>query len=68
MVPIRNPYDAEDMIYAIDGLKLGGKHLESAYKAGVLTAVTAPISYKAVFAGISMAFKTGARSSKIHIL
>ncbi|RIB09352.1 hypothetical protein C2G38_2251437 [Gigaspora rosea] len=62
VVPIRNPYDAEDMIYAIDGLKLGGKHLESAYKAGVLTAVTAPLSYKAVFTGISMAFKTGARS------
>ncbi|CAG8803355.1 9629_t:CDS:10 [Gigaspora margarita] len=62
VVPIRNPYDTEDIIYAIDGLKLGGKHLESAYKAGVLTAVTAPMSYKAVFAGISMAFKTGARS------
>ncbi|CAG8837059.1 42949_t:CDS:10, partial [Gigaspora margarita] len=38
VVPIRNPYDIEDIIYAIDGLKLGGKHLESAYKAGVLTA------------------------------
>ncbi|CAG8704975.1 25012_t:CDS:10, partial [Gigaspora rosea] len=62
VVPISNPYDSEDMIYAVDGLKLGGKHLESSYKAGVLTAVTAPLSYKAVFTGISMAFKTGARS------
>ncbi|CAG8655847.1 1981_t:CDS:10, partial [Dentiscutata heterogama] len=37
VVPINNPYD-EDIIFAIDGLKLGGKHLEAAYKAGVLTA------------------------------
>ncbi|CAG8729257.1 38566_t:CDS:10 [Gigaspora margarita] len=62
VVPINSPYDSEDIIYAIDGIKLGGKHLESAYKAGVLTAVTAPISSKSVFTGISMAFKTGVRS------
>ncbi|RIB29900.1 hypothetical protein C2G38_2027283 [Gigaspora rosea] len=65
VVPISSPYDSEDIIYAIDGIKLGGKHLESAYKAGVLTAVTAPISSKSVFTGISMAFKTGARSNHI---
>ncbi|CAG8843754.1 34842_t:CDS:2, partial [Racocetra persica] len=62
VVPISNPYDVEDIIYAIDGLKLGGKQLEAAYKAGVLTAVTAPLSSKSVFTGVSMAFKTGARS------
>ncbi|CAG8727104.1 2824_t:CDS:2, partial [Dentiscutata heterogama] len=38
VIPINNPYDVEDIIYAVDGLKLGGKHLEAAYKAGVLTA------------------------------
>ncbi|CAG8612439.1 6286_t:CDS:2 [Racocetra fulgida] len=60
VVPISNPHDVEDIIYAIDGLKLGGKHLEAAHKAGVLTAVTAPLSSKGVFMGVSMAFKTGA--------
>ncbi|CAG8680436.1 16773_t:CDS:2, partial [Dentiscutata heterogama] len=39
-----------------------GKHLEAAYKAGVLTAVTAPLSSKSAITGVSMAFKTGARS------
>ncbi|CAG8753021.1 7122_t:CDS:2, partial [Cetraspora pellucida] len=62
VVPIINPDDVEDIIYAIDGLKLGGKHLETTYKAGVLTAVTAPLSSKSVFTGVSMAFKTGAGS------
>ncbi|CAG8473141.1 12285_t:CDS:10 [Cetraspora pellucida] len=62
VVPIINPDNVEDIIYAIDGLKLGGKHLETTYKAGVLTAVTAPLSSKSVFTGVSMAFKTGAGS------
>lgn len=57
----------------MDGLKLGGKHLEVAYKAGVLTAITAPLSNGGVLAGISVAFKTGARTGtsynkKIFIL
>ncbi|CAG8468715.1 10937_t:CDS:2 [Dentiscutata heterogama] len=59
---VSNPNDAEKIIYAIDGLKLGGKHLEAAYKAGILTAVTAPLASKGVFIGVSMAFETGASS------
>ncbi|CAG8574681.1 23878_t:CDS:10 [Dentiscutata erythropus] len=60
--PINNPNDVENIIYAVDGLKFGGKHLEAAYKAGVLTAVTAPLSSKSAITGVSIAFKTGARS------
>ncbi|CAG8494493.1 17429_t:CDS:10 [Gigaspora margarita] len=59
---VSNPNDAEKIIYAIDGLKLGGKHLEVAYKAGILTAVTAPLSSKGVFIGVSMAFETDGNS------
>ncbi|CAG8628867.1 5910_t:CDS:10, partial [Cetraspora pellucida] len=62
---VSNPNDAEKIIYAIDGLRLGGKHLEAAYKAGLLTAVTAPLSYEGVFIGVSMAFETGASSGTI---
>ncbi|RIB18114.1 hypothetical protein C2G38_1967528 [Gigaspora rosea] len=64
--PVSNPDNAEGLIYAIDGLKLGGKHLEAAYKGGVFTAVTAPLSStsplssRGVFVGVSMAFETGA--------
>ncbi|KAF7731838.1 hypothetical protein EC973_007669 [Apophysomyces ossiformis] len=54
-------YDANAIVEAIDGIKLGTRHLEEAYKGGVLTAITAPIS-KNVVAGISVAFKTGAES------
>ncbi|CAG8508309.1 5040_t:CDS:2, partial [Scutellospora calospora] len=59
---VSNSNNAEKIIYAIDGLKLGGKHLEAAYKAGLLTAVTAPLSSKGVLIGVSMAFETGASS------
>ncbi|CAG8638709.1 5039_t:CDS:10, partial [Dentiscutata erythropus] len=62
---VSNPNNAEGIIYAIDGLKLGGKHLEVAYKAGVFTSVTPPLSNKGVFIGVSMAFETGASSATI---
>ncbi|KAF0559064.1 composite domain of metallo-dependent hydrolase [Gigaspora margarita] len=62
VTPVSNPNNAEGLIYAIDGLKLGGKHLEAAYKGGVFTAVTAPLSFQGVFVGVSMAFETGASS------
>ncbi|CAG8468692.1 10936_t:CDS:2 [Dentiscutata heterogama] len=62
---VSNPLNDAGIIYAIDGLKLGGKHLEAAYKAGVLTAVTPPLSNKGVFIGVSMAFETGASSATI---
>ncbi|CDH60301.1 amidohydrolase family protein [Lichtheimia corymbifera JMRC:FSU:9682] len=54
--------DPHAIIRAIDGLKLGTRHLEEAHKGGVLTAITAPMSNNIV-AGLSTAFKTGAKSS-----
>ncbi|KAI9314997.1 hypothetical protein BX666DRAFT_1879434 [Dichotomocladium elegans] len=53
--------NASTLVYAIDGLKLGTRHLEEAYKGGVLTSITAPMS-NGVIAGVSAAFKTGADS------
>ncbi|KAI9282649.1 hypothetical protein BY458DRAFT_496867 [Sporodiniella umbellata] len=53
--------DAKDIVFAVDGLKLGTRHLEEAYKGGVLTSITAPVSGNVVV-GISTAFKTSADS------
>lgn len=53
--------DFKDIIQAVDGLKLGTKHLKRAYDAGVLSAITAPMS-RSIVNGISVAFKTGAQS------
>ncbi|KAF8971311.1 hypothetical protein BGZ46_010308 [Entomortierella lignicola] len=47
---------------AADGLKFGGLHMDEAYKAGILTAVTAPIS-EHVIQGFSVAFLTGAKDA-----
>ncbi|CAJ0756898.1 15122_t:CDS:10, partial [Entrophospora sp. SA101] len=49
-----------EIIYALDGLKLGGKHLDVAYKAGIFNVITSPISTKGLISGVSVAFKTGA--------
>ncbi|CAG8833357.1 23579_t:CDS:2, partial [Racocetra persica] len=62
VTPVSNPNNAEEIIYAIDGLKLGGKHLEVAHKAGVFIAVTAPLSSEGGLTGVSMAFETGANT------
>ncbi|CAB4400218.1 unnamed protein product [Rhizophagus irregularis] len=60
--PIIVDLDSEHrVIKAIDGLKLDSKHLNVAYKAGVLTSITAPLS-SAVISGISVAFKTGSQT------
>lgn len=56
--------DPKDIIFAADGIKLGTRHLEEAYKGGILTAITAPMSSNVVI-GVSAAFKTGADSSKL---
>ncbi|CAG8526980.1 2810_t:CDS:10 [Acaulospora morrowiae] len=58
--------DINHVIHAVDGLKLGGKHLEVAYRSGVLTAITSPLSYRGVITGISVAFKTGAQTVIDH--
>ncbi|KAG2221768.1 hypothetical protein INT45_003408 [Circinella minor] len=54
-------HNPKDIVQAIDGIKLSTRHLEEAYKGGVLTAISAPMS-KNVVVGISAAFKTGADS------
>ncbi|KAF7730093.1 hypothetical protein EC973_003039 [Apophysomyces ossiformis] len=53
--------NSKAIVHAVDGVKLGTRHLEVAYEGGVLTAITAPVSAN-VIAGISAAFKTDAES------
>ncbi|CAG8467170.1 8979_t:CDS:10 [Ambispora gerdemannii] len=59
VLSLSHPNDTDHLVYAIDGLKFGGRHLEEAYKAGILSAVTPPLSSEGVVNGISVAFKTG---------
>ncbi|GBB85030.1 hypothetical protein RclHR1_01160024 [Rhizophagus clarus] len=58
---IIDPNSEDRVIKAIDGLKFDSKPLNVAYKAGVLTSITAPLSLS-VINGISVAFKTGSHS------
>lgn len=55
--------DPQDVVYAVDGIKLGTRHLEEAYKGGVMNSITAPMSEN-VIVGVSTAFKTHADSCK----
>lgn len=64
--PSSKSQDAKDIIQAVDGIKLNTRHLEEAYKGGILTLITAPMS-RNVVAGVSAAFKTGADSSKYKL-
>ncbi|CEP17332.1 hypothetical protein [Parasitella parasitica] len=59
--PSSRSQDAKDIIQTVDGIKLSTRHLEEAYKGGVLTVITAPMSNNVVV-GVSAAFKTGADS------
>ncbi|KAG0165678.1 hypothetical protein DFQ28_008568 [Apophysomyces sp. BC1034] len=54
-------HDPKAILQAVDGIKLGTRHLEEAYKGGILTAITAPVSDNVVV-GVSTAFKTSADS------
>ncbi|KAF7720797.1 hypothetical protein EC973_006073 [Apophysomyces ossiformis] len=54
-------HSPKDIVRAVDGIKLGTRHLEEAYKGGIVTAITAPVSQDVVV-GISTAFKTDADS------
>ncbi|CAG8532689.1 3998_t:CDS:10, partial [Paraglomus occultum] len=58
----KSPDHPERIIRAVDGLKLGGKHLEKAYKAGVLTIISPPMAHKGVLVGVSAAFKSAGNS------
>ncbi|ORX49500.1 composite domain of metallo-dependent hydrolase [Hesseltinella vesiculosa] len=53
--------DPKQIVEAVDGIKLGTRHLEEAYKGGILSAITAPMSSNVVL-GVSAAFKTGGSS------
>ncbi|CAG8525018.1 2762_t:CDS:2, partial [Paraglomus brasilianum] len=70
-----NSFESPDypkrIIRAVDGLKLGGKHLEKAYKGGVLTIISPPMANKGVLAGVSAAFKSASNSGRpllLHML
>ncbi|KAI9472362.1 MAG: hypothetical protein EXX96DRAFT_583784 [Benjaminiella poitrasii] len=54
--------DPDALVAAADGLKFDTRHLQEAYRGGVLTAITAPLSSNNVVVGLSTAFKTGAHS------
>lgn len=59
--PSSSSRDSKSIAQAVDGLKFGGRKLEEAYKGGILTTITAPISENVVI-GVSAAFKTSAES------
>lgn len=61
IAPASSSQNPKSIIEAIDGLKLGTQKLEEAYKGGVLTTISAPMS-RNVVVGISTAFKTHADS------
>ncbi|KAI8333784.1 hypothetical protein EDC96DRAFT_525755 [Choanephora cucurbitarum] len=62
IVPSSYSTNPKNVIEAIDGLKLGTKKLKEAYKGGVLTTISSPVS-KNIVMGISTAFKTIAEST-----
>jgi hypothetical protein len=59
-------HDPNDIILAYDGIKLGTRHLQEAYRGGVATVVTAPMSSNVVL-GVSVAFKTLSDSRKYAV-
>ncbi|KAF9156344.1 hypothetical protein DFQ26_009396 [Actinomortierella ambigua] len=54
--------DGTSILLAADALKFGGLHLDEAYKAGVLSAISSP-SASGVVQGVSVAFATGAEDA-----
>lgn len=60
-----HPNLSSGILAAADGLKFGGLHMDEAYKAGILTGVTAPES-EHVVQGVSVAFATGAENALVH--
>lgn len=61
VAPASSSQNPKSILEAIDGLKLGTKKLNEAYKGGVLTTISAPVSRNVVI-GVSTAFKTHADS------
>lgn len=65
IVPAAYSQNPNSIVEAVDGLKLGTKKLDEAYKGGVLTTISSPIS-KNIVIGVSAAFKTNADSGKSY--
>ncbi|KAI8636160.1 hypothetical protein BD408DRAFT_356152 [Parasitella parasitica] len=61
IVPSSFSQNPKSVIEAVDGLKLGTKKLGEAYKGGILTTISSPVS-KNIVIGTSVAFKTKADS------
>ncbi|KAL9538311.1 hypothetical protein MBANPS3_011030 [Mucor bainieri] len=61
IVPASFSQHPKSVVEAVDGLKLGTRKLQEAYKGGVLTTVSSPISRNIVI-GVSAAFRTNADS------
>ncbi|OAD01188.1 hypothetical protein MUCCIDRAFT_146514 [Mucor lusitanicus CBS 277.49] len=61
VVPSSFSQHPKSVVEAVDGLKLGTRKLEEAYKGGVLTTISSPISRNIVI-GVSTAFRTNAES------
>ncbi|KAI9317393.1 hypothetical protein BX666DRAFT_1856754 [Dichotomocladium elegans] len=60
---IADPDLAKKVVRAVDGLKLNGLRLQKAYRAGVTTAISQPMSYNELLAGVSVAFRTGVEAT-----
>ncbi|KAK4517272.1 uncharacterized protein ATC70_000604 [Mucor velutinosus] len=61
VVPSSFTQNPKSSVEAVDGLKLGTRKLEEAYKGGVLTTISFPIS-RNIVVGVSTAFRTNADS------
>lgn len=67
VVPSSFSQNPKSIVEAVDGLKLGSRKLEEAYKGGVLTTISSPIS-KNIVMGVSTAFRTNADSGRSHVM
>ncbi|KAG8916313.1 hypothetical protein FRC02_004050 [Tulasnella sp. 418] len=56
-----DPTEHDFVIKAKDGISLGGRHLLLAYRSGVTSAITAPVS-SSYIGGLSTCFRTGSMS------
>ncbi|KAI7851769.1 hypothetical protein BDC45DRAFT_571641 [Circinella umbellata] len=54
---------AENIIRAVDGIKLNSLHLQKAFKAGVTSSVSQPFTNSELLAGVSVAFRTGVKNT-----
>lgn len=67
IVPASYSQNPSSIVEAVDGLKLGTRKLKEAYKGGVLTTISSPVS-RNIVVGVSAAFKTNADSRKFFLI